>query len=103
MKDCVSSHCHHLFEHPPKPNTRGARPQSSRLLDASSLHSLSLPQEVSRSLIKFLFTEKIWGVALDTGANVLALNILEAAASNDSANAKRNSLNSKIANHQQKR
>ena len=42
-------------------------------------------------------------MALDTGANVLALNILEAEASTDTGNARRNSLNSKIANHQQER
>ena len=48
-------------------------------------------------------TEKVWKVALDTGANVLALNILEAEASSDLGNSKRNSLNEKIITHQQKR
>ena len=41
--------------------------------------------------------------ALDTGANVLALNILEAEASSDMMNSERNSLNEKILTHQQKR
>ena len=48
-------------------------------------------------------TEKVWNVALDTGAKVLALNILEAEASSDIGNSRRNSLNDKIINHQQKR
>ena len=48
-------------------------------------------------------TEKVWKVALDTGANVLALNILEAKASSDRGNSERNSLNEKIITHQQKR
>ena len=47
--------------------------------------------------------EKVWKVALDTGANVLALNILEAEASSDIGNSRRNSLNEKIIKHQQKR
>lgn len=55
------------------------------------------------SLINSICTEKVWKVALDTGANVLALNVLEAAASSDRASSRRNSLNDKIANHQQER
>lgn len=47
--------------------------------------------------------KKVWKVALDTGANVLALNILEAEASGDKANSKRNALNDRIINHQQER
>ncbi|CAD6589919.1 MAG: hypothetical protein ASARMPREDX12_004074 [Alectoria sarmentosa] len=47
--------------------------------------------------------KKVWKVALDTGANVLALNVLEADGSGDRVNSKRNSLNDKIANHQQER
>ena len=47
--------------------------------------------------------EKVWKVALDTGANVLALNVLEAQASDDRLNSERNSLNDKIANHQEAR
>ncbi len=52
-----------------------------------------------------MVTEKVWKVALDTGANVLALNVLEAAAtsSGDREDPKRSSLNSKIASHQQER
>lgn len=50
-----------------------------------------------------MFTEKVWKVALDTGANVLALNVLEAEGSGDREISNRNSLNSKIANHQQER
>lgn len=50
-----------------------------------------------------MFIEKVWKVALDTGANVLALTILEAEGSGDRENSKRNSLNSKILNHQQER
>lgn len=49
------------------------------------------------------FTERVWKVALDTGANVLALNVLEAEGSGDRENSRRNSLNNKIANHQQER
>ena len=47
--------------------------------------------------------EKVWKVALDTGANVLALNILEAEASSVMENSERNSLNEKIITHQQER
>ncbi|KAF6217628.1 hypothetical protein HO133_006730 [Letharia lupina] len=47
--------------------------------------------------------KKVWKVALDTGANVLALNVLEAEGSGDRENSKRNSLNKMIANHHQER
>ena len=40
-------------------------------------------------------------MALDTGANVLALNVLEA--EEDAENSERNSLNNKIDNHQEDR
>ena len=55
------------------------------------------------SFTNSIITEKVWQVALDTGANVLALNVLEAAASSDIGNSMRNSLNEKILNHQQER
>ena len=42
-------------------------------------------------------------MALDTGANVLALNVLEAEGSEDAENSERNSLNNKIDNHQEDR
>ncbi|KAL9065545.1 MAG: hypothetical protein Q9161_008149 [Pseudevernia consocians] len=47
--------------------------------------------------------KKVWKVALDTGANVLALNVLEAEGSEDAENSERNSLNNKIDNHQEDR
>lgn len=47
--------------------------------------------------------QKVWKVALETGANVLALNVLEASASNEILNSERDSLNDKIANHQEAR
>ncbi len=47
--------------------------------------------------------EKVWKVALDTGANVLALNVLEAESSGNELNSRRNALNNKIENHQQER
>ena len=53
--------------------------------------------------IDMIVIEKVWKVALDTGANVLALNVLEAQASDDRLNSERNSLNDKIANHQEAR
>lgn len=71
------------------------------LLSISSLSSLSALEAISR--VDRNITEKVWRVALDTGANVLALNILEAEASSDIANSRRNSLNDKIVNHQQER
>lgn len=76
-------------------------PRESIFLDSSSLSSSSPPQDsvIANSLV----TEKVWKVALDTGANVLALNILEAEASGDKANSKRNALNDRIINHQQER
>lgn len=43
--------------------------------------------------------KQCWKVALDTGANVLALNILEAAAPSDSLIQRRNQLNALITNH----
>ncbi|CAF9936277.1 MAG: hypothetical protein ALECFALPRED_006751 [Alectoria fallacina] len=55
------------------------------------------------AVANWIVTEKVWKVALDTGANVLALNVLEADGSGDRVNSKRNSLNDKIANHQQER
>ena len=48
-------------------------------------------------------TEKVWKVALGTGANVLALNIIEAAAASSSLTKRRNSLNAMIAGHQEER
>jgi len=47
--------------------------------------------------------EKVWKVALDTGATVLALNVLEAAASDLRMIEKRNSLNAMIKDHQEDR
>ncbi|KAM0798809.1 SGNH hydrolase-type esterase domain-containing protein [Usnea florida] len=47
--------------------------------------------------------KKVWNIALETGASVLALNVLEAAGSGERANADRISLNSMIASHQQER
>ena len=46
---------------------------------------------------------KVWKVALDTGANVLALNVLEAAASSPRMIEKRNQLNSMIMSHHEDR
>lgn len=54
------------------------------------------------AIANLIVIEKVWKVALDTGAHVLALNVLEADSS-DMANSKRNALNNKIANHQQER
>jgi hypothetical protein len=45
----------------------------------------------------------VWDVALNTGASVLALNVLEAAASSPSMIEKRNMLNAMIKDHQQDR
>ena len=47
--------------------------------------------------------EKVWKVALDTGANVLALTVTEAAASSGQMDQKRSILNSFIKHHQHKR
>ncbi len=47
--------------------------------------------------------ELVWNVALDTGAKVLALNVLEAAASSEGMIQRRNRLNSMIKDHQQER
>ena len=48
-------------------------------------------------------TEKVWKVALDTGANVLALTVLEAAASSPRLTGKRDELNAMIKDHQEDR
>ncbi|KAL6720504.1 hypothetical protein ACLMJK_002428 [Lecanora helva] len=45
----------------------------------------------------------VWKAALDTGANVLALNVLEVAASSSRAIDMRNSLNTMIKNHRENR
>ena len=94
MKDYVSSDCRTLI-------LTISQRQLLFLLSISG-------SPISSSLKDALFTdsvdtEKVWKVALDTGANVLALNILEAEASSDIGNSRRNSLNEKILNHQQKR
>ena len=47
--------------------------------------------------------EVVWNIALDTGANVLALTVLEAAASSDRMLRKRDQLNAMIKDHQQER
>lgn len=47
--------------------------------------------------------ELVWNIALDTGANILALTVLEAAASSKSMLRKRNQLNAMIKDHQQER
>lgn len=47
--------------------------------------------------------EKVWKVALDTGANVLALTVTEAAASSEQMDLKRSILNSFIKHHQHER
>ena len=46
---------------------------------------------------------KVWEAALETGANVLALNVLEAAASSPRMIEKRNQLNAMIMNHKEDR
>ena len=47
--------------------------------------------------------EQVWKVALDTGANVLALTVTEAAAWSERMNQKRSILNSFIKHHQHER
>ncbi len=47
--------------------------------------------------------ELVWNVALDTGANVLALTVLEAAASSERMLRKKNLLNAMIKDHQEER
>ena len=47
-------------------------------------------------------SETGWKMALDTGANVLALNIVEAAARSESLIQRRRQLNALIANHHEK-
>ena len=47
--------------------------------------------------------EAIWKVALDSGAKVLALNVIEAAASGEKGTRWRNELNTMIAKHQEDR
>ena len=47
--------------------------------------------------------EAIWKVALNSGARVLALNIIEAAASSEKAVRRRNELNAMIAKHEETR
>ena len=77
-------------------------PHGSLTLSSVSLLPIqSLPPAIS--IINSIILEKIWNVALETGANVLALNILEAEASSDKANSRRNTLNEKILNHKQER
>ena len=44
---------------------------------------------------------KVWKIALETGANVLALTVLEAAASSPHMIQERNELNAMIKNHQE--
>lgn len=44
--------------------------------------------------------EKVWQLALDTGANVLALNVIETAASGTGMVQKRNLLNDLIVHHE---
>lgn len=48
-------------------------------------------------------TEKVWTVALETGAQVLALNVIEAAVTSESIPERRNSLNTMIQNHKEDR
>jgi len=47
--------------------------------------------------------EKVWTVALETGAKVLALNVIECAASSQGMIEKRNRLNLMIKEHQEDR
>ena len=47
--------------------------------------------------------EAVWKMALDSGAKVLALNILETASSSEKGTHWRNELNAMIAKHQEER
>ncbi|KAL9631031.1 MAG: hypothetical protein Q9164_006110 [Protoblastenia rupestris] len=46
---------------------------------------------------------KVWRIALDTGAKVLALNVIECASSNGRLVQKRNALNAMISKHEEDR
>ena len=92
-------HCHCIIF--PPLNLQAPRWPSPVPLCTSSLSAVKIFQYTS--FINSICTEEVWKVALDTGANVLALNVLEAAASGDRANSRRNTLNDKIANHQQEK
>lgn len=46
-------------------------------------------------------TERVWQLAIDAGAKVLALNIIEAAASNSGLVQRRNLLNDMIMHHEE--
>ena len=90
-----------IYEGLSKPSLPLPRYLSTSLFGSSSL---STPSPFQGSAVaNLIVTEKVWKVALDTGANVLALNVLEADGSGDRVNSKRSSLNDKIANHQQER
>ena len=51
----------------------------------------------------FIMIEKIWQLALDTGASVLALNVIETAASSTGMVQRRNFLNDMIVHHEEDR
>lgn len=63
----------------------------------------SFGNEIRRSSMANVALELVWNIALDTGANVLALTVLEAAASSDRMLRKRDQLNAMIKDHQQER
>ena len=63
----------------------------------------SFGNEIRRSFMANVALELVWNIALDTGTNVLALTVLEAAASSDRMLRKRDELNAMIKDHQQER
>lgn len=54
-------------------------------------------------MILSFFSELVWEKALDSGASVVALNIIEAARSSEGLIKRRGELNEMIANHQHER
>ena len=62
----------------------------------------SLQEQPCRCMADYYRTvERVWQLAIDAGAKVLALNIIEAAASNSGLVQRRNLLNDMIMHHEE--
>ena len=64
---------------------------------------LALDSAIPNAYQEFPLLEKVWRVALDSGANVLALNVLEAEVTSGTIVQRRNELNKLIASHEEDR
>ncbi|KAL9130209.1 MAG: hypothetical protein Q9217_001554 [Psora testacea] len=77
--------------------------KSSRTHFHEEMHLKLLLPSFKAVIADYLLTAKVWRVALDSGAKVLALNVIEAASTLGTLVGRRNDLNAMIAKHEEDR